>query len=389
MARGTKTAAAAPEARAGTQWPNINRQFRINNADYAKAYGYWRGNVYGKVAPVEAARKLVAGEKLLRTTVARMDLLGARAAARGPLEFVGLEAEPIKLAGGEPVAQCVLPVHGERATRSLCGLPSHRCRSPAFAEPEPEPAQAAAHFNQSPEEAPPVAGGPAGDHARHSLGRAAGAWQAHASVGCKSHLVKPRSYSEAERPWRPPEYADTMVQSRVWKAAGYTDAMHGSLELMPPRLATSEEEFDRMSVRELLTRSRSVEPGTRQSSRLPSRDQLRSSASRYGTPAWARATRAHSTIIGDPKQKRTCIIRPVTPKEEKDEWVKLPDNWMAKVPNLGRVKDPFCHHLCSEPLYCFDLEQARHGREPHMVSSLGVFRGGPVYNVRATNAIQR
>ena len=42
------------------------------------------------------------------------------------------------MARGEPVAQDIVPFQGERATRSLLGLPTHRCRPPAFPEPEPD-----------------------------------------------------------------------------------------------------------------------------------------------------------------------------------------------------------------------------------------------------------
>ena len=389
MARDRKTA--PPEAR--PQWPNINKKFFINNSDYPKAYGYWRGEFNGRTSPVEAARQFLAGEKALREVVARMDVLSTKAAARGPLSFVGHETEPIKLVGGEPVAQSILPIHGERGTRTLCGLPTHRYRTPHF--PEPDTVYCGAYRDQGGDAAPAKHEGETRDLARaagrkHGRRGTDGGRRTGAKGRLQSHLVKPRSYSVSESLWLPPEYTDTMVQSRVWKASGYADAMDSTLELVPQRLATSEDEFDRMSVRELLTRSRSVEPHTAtvQSRIMPSRDCLRSSASRQSTPTWARATRRHSTIIGDPKARRTCIIKPVTPKEEVDTWVKLPDNWMAKVPNLGRVTDPFCHHLCSEPLYCYNLDHARHGREPHMISSLGVYRGGPVYNVKATNAIK-
>ena len=188
-----------------------------------------------------------------------------------------------------------------------------------------------------------------------------------------------------------------MIKQRVWDAAGYADTMDGTLVSLPARLDTSVEEFDRMTVRELVTRSRSVEPtqhGRKEwSNTPPSRNQLRSSASqrlKSGVPAWAKIDRKSSTIIGNPAQKKTCIIRPETQSREPvDTWVKLPDQWMANVQNLGRVTDPFCHHLCSEPLYCFDLEQARHGRDPHMISSLGVYCGGPVYRVNFSQAIQK
>jgi hypothetical protein len=389
MARDRKTA--PPEAR--PQWPNINKKFFINNSDYPKAYGYWRGEFNGRTSPVEAARQFLAGEKALREVVARMEVLSTKAAARGPLAFGGHETEPIKLAGGEPVAQSILPIHGERGTRTLCGLPTHRCRAPHF--PEPDTVYCGAYRDQGGDTAPSDQEGETRDLAsaagrKHGGRGTDGGRRAGANGRLQSHLVKARSYSESKSLWRPPEYTDNMVKSRVWKASGYVDAVDGTLESVPQRLATSEDEFDRMSVRELLTRSLSVEPptGTVQSRMMPSRDCLRSSASRRSTPAWARATRTHSTIIGDPKARRTCIVKPVTAKEEMDTWVKLPDNWMTRIPNLGRVKDPFCHHLCSEPLYCYNLDHARHGREPHMISSLGVYRGGPVYNVKATNAIK-
>jgi hypothetical protein len=328
-----------------------------------------------------------------------------KADAKGSaLEYIDRSAVPIKVARGEPVAQDIVPFQGERATRSLLGLPTHRCRPPAFPEPEPDgsaldraapppPFDVHGAFDTRVLDAFETRVG--GAHKRNLPKRAA-MTRLRMSDRLLSHTNKPRSYSKAEKLWKAPEFSNPMP--RVFGNANYAEALDGTLVSVPPRLPSSEEEFDRLSVRELMTRS--LEPGqqrsglgTAWSSRSPSRDELRSSASRVptGPPAWAKTNRKNTTIIGDPSKKSsTCIIEPLdSPKAKVSSFVKLPDGWMAKVPNLGRVTDPFCHDLCSRPLYCFDLDQARNRRELHMKSSLGVYTGGPVYNINFSQAIQK
>ena len=54
---------------------------------------------------------------------------------------------------------------------------------------------------------------------------------------------------------------------------------------------------------------------------------------------------------------------------------------MTRVPNLGRVTDPFCLHLVSEPMYCYDLNHASTA-EPHMENSGGLYRGESYLNIK-------
>lgn len=387
------------------QWPLIERKFRIPDNDYARSYGYWRGNAYDKVSPVEAAHKFVRSELQLKMCQKRMEVQRDKARGKEPLEWEARSAHPIKLARGEPVAQDILPFTGERGMRSLAGLHTHRCRPPAFPEPDDdEPRALTALSNLSRDSAVSQPAQTAHQHGGPTRKHQRGRMQGRGMV--QSHLLKPRSYSETENLWKAPEFSNGMVHARVFQRAGLVVETDGTLTSVPTRIASVDQEFDQLTVRELITRS--VEPGQRNSrggtacSRLPSahlerdadgnRAEFLSSAScgRSGTPAWAKAPRKNTRIIGNPSSmSSTCIIQPQQdPGDKLDLPVKIADSWMTRVPNLGRVTDPFCVHLASQPLYCFNLEQARHGREAHMISGLGVSLGGPVYNIRASQAIQ-
>ena len=306
-------------------------------------------------------------------------------------------ALPFKLARGVPVAQEILPFEGERLTRSLCGLPTHRCRPVPFVEPcisvslgggsvvgeeateQENPAQQPSEMSEN------------GARQRRL--------KIHRRVnGCsgqtRSHMYKPRSYSDTESLWKDPRIVRT-VKPRVFERAGYLPTPDGMIitrKSFQSRFTAEDGEFDRLTVRELMTRS--VEPGQRppgseSSSRLPSRRQLRSHSG-PGMPPWATAKRTSTRVLGDPSKCSTCIIQPMTPaSDEAKPFVPLDSSWMTRVPNLGRVTDPYCLHLTSEPLYCHNLEHARNGREPHMISSGGLYCGGPVYNINFSQAIRK
>ena len=392
-----KTAPSAPLQEQRGVWPDIDRKFRIPDNDYAKTYGYWRGSAYDKVAPVEAARKFVSSEAQMRMMERRNRLHGERAAGSGPpLAYLERDTGPIKMARGEPVAQDILPFSGERALRSLVGLPTHRCHHAVVDEEMPRYSldsgserEALVEDVRDPAQASGQVNGDRQRLSRMALRRMPAALQ--------SHAMKPRCYSETENLWKAPEFSDVQIKARVFDQVGYAGSLDGTLVTVQSDARTGND-FDNLTVRELV--GRWSPPGRSQgtsrrltsasSSRLPSREKLRSSASSR-RPAWAKAERTNSIIIGDPSNaSSTCIIQPEDPADEKlDTFTRLPDNWMGRVPNLGRVKDPFCVHLASEPLYCFNLHQARHERELHNQSSLGVYRGGPVYNINFSQAIQK
>jgi hypothetical protein len=388
------------------QWPNIDKKFRISDSDFCKALGCWRGAVDAKVSPAQAASKLIMSEKQLTETVHRHGTLRFRAASKEPLLYqMSVSSVPIKMAQGQPAAQDVLPYEGERVTRSLCGLPTHRCRPPAF----PEQLQVDVYVQ---EEAKQPANGAQDAQgqviaskdaertkqqrmamvARKSIDRAkAGRQRQMHETRVLSHMQKPRSFSETEKMWKSPEFSKSAVQPRLYEDI-YAQGPDGTLTSWSsiggkPRFDTNEDEFDRLTVRELMVRSMSESGRTN----ISSKDQLRSPALHArlitGRPEWAKAERKNTVIVGDPALKKTCVIQPLPPQSEIIDTWKLPDHWMTRVPNLGRITDPYCHDLCSQPLYCFNLDHARHGREDHMISSLGVYRGGPSYNIKTSSAI--
>lgn len=361
-----------PSPAAGMQWPLIDRKFRIPDNDYARSFGYWRGNASSSVSPVEAARKFVRSEMQMKMIQKRMEMQNDKARGKEPLGWEESSANPIKLACGEPVAQDILPFTGERGMRSLAGLPTHRCRPPAFQEPA-ETRGLTALSNLSQNGAPGTEPAEQAEvHARkQKRGPGPTCRRVQRSGIVQSHSLKPRSFSEAEKLWKAPEFSDGMVQARVYASARLVLDVDGTLACLLPRLATSEQEFDRLTVRQLLTRSAELGETGRRRSRLPSRAQLRSSTScaARSTPAWAKAPRKNTMILGSPSRlNSTCIIQPQPELSVELESVKGADGWMANVPNLGRVTDHFCVELASRPLYCFNLEQARYGREPHMHS---------------------
>ena len=383
-----RTAQAQP---ASSVWPNIDRKFRIPDNDYAKTYGYWRGCAYDKVSPLEAARKFVSSEAQMKLIQRRMMLHGGRAAESVPLEYCEPHAVPVKMARGEPVAHEILPFSGERALRSLMGLPTHRCHHPVTDEEAPERIFDFHEPEDDAREPGKDRGQPSGNQRRLHT-----AMLRRPSVKPPSRTVKPRCYSETEKLWKAPEFSDMQIKPRVFQDAGYAENMDGTLVSIRSQSKHVPDDFDSLTVRELLRRWDSPQATTarcRTASSgmlLSSRDQLRSSLS-SGRPAWAKAERTNTTIIGNPRNaSSTCIIQSeASPDKKLDTFTRLPDSWMTRVPNLGRVKDPFCVHLASEPLYCFNLHQARHERELHNISSLGVYRGGPVYNINFSQAIEK
>ena len=393
--------------RSGTklEWPLIDRHFRIPDNNYAKTYGIWRGQIHAE--PADAARKFVQGENQFRIMEKRYAMHQERLNRNGgPIEHAG-PGGAIKMARGEPVAGDIVPT-GERETRRTLGLPTHRCH-----RGRPLPAHSVLVDGPGPEASPVYSeveqqedGSNAADIgvAKKRLPASSSKPRRQAS-GFQSHSFRPRSYSETEKLWKSPQFSGT-VPARVFEHAGYTHGIDGTLmsktSLHGPD-SHADDEFQRLSVRELMTRSSELASTstahcqlTPSTSRSQSRDLLRSSSGsharpRGALPTWATVPREKgrycTRLIGDPSKPGQTVIQPMTPNLEEADPVPIPTQWMTRVPNLGRVTDPFCLHLVSEPMYCYDLNHARHGREPHMESSGGLYRGGPVYNINFSRRI--